>query len=140
MQADTNWDILADEEDDELQLNGVSRVKHVQTCVLTRICHQYPEALKDVILFAVDCAPSMLKPQNGVGKKRGINAKAAALTAEMPSALHSHLFATLRAAVDLQKKKATYEPNDMVGILLFNTVRTSPLGVRVLTPSTVDGE
>jgi hypothetical protein len=77
-----------------------------------------------VILFAVDCAPSMLKPQNGMGKKKGSNAQAAA-AAGMTSPLHSHLFATLRAAVDLQKKKAMYEPNDMVGILLFNTVRIS---------------
>jgi hypothetical protein len=53
-----------------------------------------------------------------MGKKKGSNAQAG-----MTSPLHSHLFATLRAAVDLQKKKAMYEPNDMVGILLFNTVR-----------------
>jgi len=57
-----------------------------------------------------------------MGKKKGSNAQAAA---GMTSPLHSHLFATLRAAVDLQKKKAMYEPNDMVGILLFNTVSIS---------------
>lgn len=121
MQADTNWDILADEDDDELQLNAVSRVEHVGIRVSDANFLQYTEALKDVILFAVDCAPSMLKPQSGMGKKRS-NAQAAA---GMTSPLHSHLFATLRAAVDLQKKKAMYEPNDMVGILLFNTVRIS---------------
>jgi len=37
MQADTNWDILAEDDEEELQLNAVSRVEHVGIRVLTRI-------------------------------------------------------------------------------------------------------
>lgn len=98
MQANNAWDILADEEDDELQLNG------------------YLESLKDVILFAIDCSPSMLAPQPNTSKK------SSQATAEGASPMYSHLFATLRGAVALMKKKAMNEPNDMVGILLFNTM------------------
>ena len=34
-----------------------------------------------------------------------------------------HLHAALEAAVQIQKKKVIVGPNDLVGILLFNTVR-----------------
>lgn len=42
---------------------------------------------------------------------------------DQPSETLSHLFATLKAAVELQKRKAMYEPDHMVGILFFNVVR-----------------
>lgn len=59
----------------------------------------------------------MVAPRRKEVKKKGANDN------EEPSELNSHLFATLRAAAELQKKKALYGPNDMVGIMLFNTVR-----------------
>lgn len=60
----------------------------------------------------------MLAPQSDTGDKKGQS------TASTASPMYSHLFATLRGAVNLLKKKAMNEPNDMVGILLFNTVRS----------------
>ncbi|PVG04448.1 Ku DNA-binding complex, Ku70 subunit [Serendipita vermifera] len=99
MQNNNNWDVIADNDDDELQLSG------------------YGEAMKDVVLIAVDCSPSMLAPQ-----KRGSRKKTSKDDEEDVNANHGHLFATLRSAVELQKRKALYGPDDMVGILLFNTI------------------
>jgi hypothetical protein len=59
----------------------------------------------------------MLAPQKKASKK-----KASTDDEEDVSPNYSHLFATLRSAVELQKRKALYAPDDMVGILLFNTV------------------
>ncbi|CAG8748866.1 6439_t:CDS:2, partial [Acaulospora colombiana] len=73
---------------------------------------QYGEAMKDVVLIAVDCSPSMLAPQ-----KRGSRKKAPKLSKddeEDVGANHSHLFATLRSVVELQKRKALYGPDDMI--------------------------
>jgi hypothetical protein len=38
----------------------------------------------------------------------------------------SHLFAALEAAMQIQKKKVIVGPNDSAGIVLFNTVRSTP--------------
>jgi ATP-dependent DNA helicase 2 subunit 1 len=62
----------------------------------------------------------MIAPRKKESKKKG-----AALRQEDGelSEMNSHVFATLRAAAELEKRKALYGPNDMVGIILFNTVR-----------------
>lgn len=120
MQAENDWDVLAnDEEDDQLRA-GVS-LSPFDSLLLTKTCYlpQYIESLKDVILFAVDCSKSMLEPQMNTSRKKGSKPTQ---SQDQPSATYSHMFTTLRAAVELQKRKAMYEPNDMVGILLFNVV------------------
>ncbi|KAG8812520.1 ATP-dependent DNA helicase II subunit 1, partial [Serendipita sp. 399] len=93
-----NWDVFADNDDEEAQQSG------------------YSDALKDVILFAIDCSPSMMAPQKPQADK---NRPAGGNGDDMGP---SHLFGTLRAAVELMKRKAINEPDDMVGIVLFNIV------------------
>jgi hypothetical protein len=69
---------------------------------------QYYEGKRDVILFAIDCSPSMFDlcdDPDREGEKT------------------CHLLVALNAAVQIQKKKAIVGPNDSVGIMLFNTVR-----------------
>jgi ATP-dependent DNA helicase 2 subunit 1 len=60
-----------------------------------------------VILFAIDCSPSMLESYEDPEHK---------------GAQTCHLLVALNAAVQIQKKKAIVGPNDSVGIMLFNTV------------------
>ncbi|KAG8823837.1 ATP-dependent DNA helicase II subunit 1, partial [Serendipita sp. 401] len=93
-----NWDVFADNEDEELQQSG------------------YADALKDVILFAIDCSSSMMTPRkHQTGKKRPVEGKGD----EMEP---SHLFGAFKAAVELMRRKAINEPDDMIGIVLFNIV------------------
>jgi ATP-dependent DNA helicase 2 subunit 1 len=66
------------------------------------------ETKRDVILFAIDCSPSMLAPY---------------ADPENDGTQTCHLLTALDAAVQIQKKKAIVGPNDSVGIMLFNTVR-----------------
>ncbi|KIY53908.1 Ku DNA-binding complex, Ku70 subunit [Fistulina hepatica ATCC 64428] len=68
------------------------------------------EGKRDVILFCIDCSPSMQKPYNDRNYEGDLQT--------------SHLVAALDAAVQIQKKKIIVGPNDSVGILLFNTTRT----------------
>lgn len=93
--TEQNWDVIAENDEDELQ-------------------EDYLSSLKDVVLFAIDCSPSMMAPQRSNRKGDSME----------PSETNSHLFATLKAAAELQKKKAMYEPNDLVGIILFNVMDT----------------
>jgi hypothetical protein len=63
-----------------------------------------------VILFAIDCSPSMLELYDDP---------------ENEGTQTSHLLVALDAAVQIQKKKAIVGPNDSVGIIMFNTVRVT---------------
>lgn len=65
---------------------------------------------RDVILFCIDCSESMLEPYDDP---------------KYEDVKTCHLFTALEAAMQIQKKKIIVGPNDSVGIMLFNTVRTS---------------
>jgi ATP-dependent DNA helicase 2 subunit 1 len=68
----------------------------------------YFNSQKDVILFCIDCSESMQEYYNDpLDEDRRT----------------CHLLTALEAAVQMQKKKAISSPNDLTGILLFNTVR-----------------
>ena len=62
-----------------------------------------------MILFCIDCSESMSAPREDP-KYEDIQT--------------SHLLTALDAAVQIMKKKVTVGPNDSVGIMLYNTVRT----------------
>lgn len=61
-----------------------------------------------MILFAIDCSPSMLELRDDPVYE---------------DVKTCHLLAALEAAMQIQKKKVVVGPNDSVGIMLFNTVR-----------------
>ncbi|KAF5364412.1 hypothetical protein D9758_010691 [Tetrapyrgos nigripes] len=88
-----DWNRVEDEDDEELQ--DASSF----------------EAKKDVILFCIDCCPSMLElredPDDEDAPKK------------------CHLYAALDAAMQIQKKKIITGPNDSAGILLYNTTKSS---------------
>ncbi|KAJ3935286.1 MAG: SPOC like C-terminal domain-containing protein [Lentinula lateritia] len=85
-----DWNRVDEDEEDELQDAA------------------FFDAKKDVILFCIDCSPSMLAlrpdPENETKNT-------------------SHLYAALNSAMNLQKRKVVTGPNDSFGILLFNTTR-----------------
>ncbi|KAK7043879.1 ATP-dependent DNA helicase II subunit 1 [Paramarasmius palmivorus] len=85
-----DWNKVDDEEDDELQDNS------------------FMESKKDVILFCIDCSPSMQELYDDPNYE---------------NVQTSHLLTALDAAAQIQKKKIITGPNDSVGILLFNTTR-----------------
>ncbi|KAL0576791.1 ATP-dependent DNA helicase II subunit 1 [Marasmius crinis-equi] len=87
-----DWNRVDDEEDDELQDSS------------------FMETKRDVILFCIDCSPSMQELYEDPVYE-GVQT--------------CHLFAALDAAVQIQKKKIITGPSDSVGILLFNTTRRS---------------
>ena len=103
-----DWNRLDDEEDDELQDFSVSLARRVQS-QLTRT--QQLESRKDVILFCIDCSPTMHELREDPAYE---------------DVQTCHLFAALEAAMQIQKKKVVVGPNDSIGILLFNTVGHSP--------------
>ncbi|GBE90053.1 ATP-dependent DNA helicase II subunit 1 [Sparassis crispa] len=84
-----DWNKIEEDEEDELQ-------------------DTYYEGKKDVILFCIDCSPSMLELHEDTKYE------------DMQTC---HLFTALEAAVQIQKKKVIVGPNDAVGIMLFNTTR-----------------
>ncbi|KAK0470359.1 SPOC like C-terminal domain-containing protein [Desarmillaria tabescens] len=86
-----DWSKVDDDEDEELQDTS------------------YFESKKDVILFCIDCSPSMHALYED-SRYEGV-------------VLTSRLHAALEAAMNIQKKKVIIGPNDSVGILLFNTTR-----------------
>ncbi|KAJ7598810.1 SPOC like C-terminal domain-containing protein [Mycena floridula] len=61
---------------------------------------------KDVILFCIDCSPSMMTLRDHP---------------EYEDVQTCHLFEALHACMQIQKKKVIVGPNDSVGIILFNT-------------------
>ncbi|KAJ3862177.1 SPOC like C-terminal domain-containing protein [Lentinula novae-zelandiae] len=85
-----DWNRVDEDEEDELQDAA------------------FFDAKKDVILFCIDCSPSMLAlrpdPEDETKNTR-------------------HLYAALNSAMNLQKRKVVTGPNDSFGILLFNTTR-----------------
>ncbi|TFK63151.1 Ku DNA-binding complex, Ku70 subunit [Pluteus cervinus] len=89
-----DWNKIDDEEDEELQDLSIY------------------EGKRDVILFCIDCSPSMLELYDDPVYE---------------DAKTCHLFTALDAAMQIEKKKVIVGPNDSVGILLFNTSRKSDL-------------
>jgi hypothetical protein len=75
MQADTNWDILADDDDEELQLNAVSRVKHVHTRVLKRISQVHGSSQRRDLVRCRLCSFNVETPEwNGKEKRQQCSA------------------------------------------------------------------
>jgi hypothetical protein len=72
---------------------------------------QYFEGKRDVILFAIDCSPSMLELRDDPNYE---------------DVKTCHLLSALEAAMQVEKKKVVVGPNDSVGIMLFNTVSALP--------------
>ncbi|KAF8824695.1 hypothetical protein HHX47_DHR7000139 [Lentinula edodes] len=89
-----DWNRVDEDEEDELQDAA------------------FFDAKKDVILFCIDCSPSMLalRPDH-----------------EDETKMTSHLYAALNSAMNLQKRKVVTGPNDSFGILLFNTLHKRTL-------------
>lgn len=83
------------------------------------------ETKKDVILFCIDCSPSMQAMYDDP------------IYEDVQT---SHLYAALDAAMQIQKKKVIVGPNDAVGILLFNTVRLLLHLIRRLSKYTATDE
>ncbi|OBZ72522.1 ATP-dependent DNA helicase II subunit 1 [Grifola frondosa] len=70
--------------------------------------NSFYEGKKDVILFCIDCSPSMLELYDD---PRYEDVKTC------------HLQSALEAAAQIQKRKVVVGPSDSVGIMLFNTTR-----------------
>lgn len=68
---------------------------------------QLYEGKRDVILFCIDCSPSMLELYEDPRYEDVQTCK---------------LLTALEAAMQIQKRKVLVGPNDAVGIMLFNTV------------------
>ncbi|KII89726.1 hypothetical protein PLICRDRAFT_562396 [Plicaturopsis crispa FD-325 SS-3] len=85
-----DWNNLDSDDEDDLQ-----DISHL-------------DSKKDVILFCIDCSPSMLALREDPAYE---------------DAQTCHLFTALEAAVQIQKRKIVVGPNDAVGIMLFNTTR-----------------
>ncbi|KAH9917274.1 ku70-like protein [Fomitopsis serialis] len=66
------------------------------------------EGKKDVILFCIDCSPSMLELYEDP---------------KYEDLQTCHLYTALEAAMNIEKRKVMVGPNDAVGIMLFNTTR-----------------
>ncbi|KAI9456788.1 SPOC like C-terminal domain-containing protein [Russula earlei] len=90
-----DWNRLDEEEDEEIQDTSAFERKH------------------DVILFAIDCSPSMLASREDPNYE---NTKT------------SHLLSALDAVVQVEKRKVVVGPYDSVGIMLYNTTRKNDNG------------
>ena len=106
MPAYDDWNKI-DEEEDELQDTSVS-TRPEQPRERATTIFQFLDGKRDVVLFCIDCSPSMLELREDA---RDQNVQTC------------HLFTALEAAMQFQKRKIIAGPNDSVGILLFNTVR-----------------
>ncbi|KAI0833848.1 ku70-like protein [Trametes gibbosa] len=87
-----DWNKVDDEDDEELQ--DISLY----------------ESKRDVILFCIDCSPSMLEMCEDDRYEDVQTCK---------------LMVALEAAMQIQKKKVLVGPNDAVGIMLFNTTKSN---------------
>jgi ATP-dependent DNA helicase 2 subunit 1 len=101
-----DWNNI-DEEDEELQDSTVRSPSSTPLTKSTNPLPQFFDSKRDVILFCIDCSPSM--------------------QCSYPSPTYedietSHLYTALEAAMQIQKKKVVVGPQDAVGILFFNTV------------------
>lgn len=65
------------------------------------------EGKKDVVLFCIDCSPSMLELYDDP---------------KYEDVKTCHLYTALEAAMNIEKRKVMVGPTDVVGIMLFNTV------------------
>ncbi|CCL99933.1 uncharacterized protein FIBRA_01958 [Fibroporia radiculosa] len=84
-----DWNKVDEDDEDELQDNT------------------YLDGRRDVILFCIDCSPSMLELHDDP---------------KYENLQTCHLYTALEAAMEIEKKKVLIGPNDAVGIMLFNTV------------------
>ncbi|EPS94519.1 Ku DNA-binding complex Ku70 subunit [Fomitopsis schrenkii] len=80
------------DEDDEDELENTSRY----------------EGKKDVVLFCIDCSPSMLELYDDP---------------KYEDVKTCHLYTALEAAMNIEKRKVMVGPTDVVGIMLFNTTK-----------------
>ncbi|RPD54794.1 ku70-like protein [Lentinus tigrinus ALCF2SS1-7] len=85
-----DWNKLDDDEEEELQDSSLY------------------EGKRDVILFCIDCSPSMLELYEDPRFEDVQTCK---------------LLTALEAAMQVQKRKVLVGPNDAVGIMLFNTTK-----------------
>jgi len=90
MASYNDWSKIDEDEEDELQDTS------------------YLDGKKDVILFCIDCSPSMLELHDDP---------------KYEDLQTCHLYTALEAAMEIQKRKVIVGPNDAVGIMLFNTTR-----------------
>ncbi|KAH9063618.1 SPOC like C-terminal domain-containing protein [Lactarius vividus] len=90
-----DWNKLDEEEEDELQDNSYFEKNH------------------DVILFAIDCSPSMLALRDDPN---------------FEDSKTSHFLGALNAAVQIQKRKVIVGPYDSVGVMFYNTTRRNESG------------
>lgn len=104
-----DWNQIDEEEDEELQDSSVGLPNEIGGVTCELILLQAFESKRDVILFCIDCSPSMLKLYDDPNYE---------------DAQTCHLYTALDSAVQIQKRKILVGPNDSVGILLFNTVRS----------------
>ncbi|KAI0656449.1 ku70-like protein [Cubamyces menziesii] len=91
-----DWNKADDEEDEELQDSS------------------FYEGKRDVILFCIDCSPSMLEMREDERYEDGVQT--------------CNLMIALEAAMQIMKKKVLVGPNDAVGIMLFNTTKRNESG------------
>ncbi|KAI0724871.1 ku70-like protein [Fomitopsis betulina] len=85
-----DWNKIDEEDEDELE--DTSRY----------------EGKKDVILFCIDCSPSMLELYDDTNYE---------------DVKTCHLYTALEAAMNIGKRKVMVGPNDAVGVMLFNTTK-----------------
>ncbi|KAI0682970.1 ku70-like protein [Cerioporus squamosus] len=90
-----DWNKIDDEEEEELQDTSLY------------------EGKRDVILFCIDCSPSMLELYEDPRYEDVQTCK---------------LLTALEAAMQIQKRKVLVGPNDAVGIMLFNTTKRNESG------------
>ncbi|KAI1792117.1 ku70-like protein [Ganoderma leucocontextum] len=91
-----DWNKIEDDEDEELQDYS-----------------QFYEGKRDVILFCIDCSPSMLELREDP---------------RYEDVQTCNLMAALEAVMQIQKRKVLVGPNDSVGVLLFNTTKRNENG------------
>ncbi|KAI9001483.1 ku70-like protein [Trametes punicea] len=90
-----DWNKTEDDEEEEMQDASLFEGKH------------------DVILFCIDCSPSMLQMRED---ERYEDTKTC------------NLMISLEASMQIMKRKVLVGPNDAVGIMLFNTTRRNESG------------
>ncbi|KAM5544081.1 hypothetical protein V8D89_002267 [Ganoderma adspersum] len=90
-----DWNKIEDDEDEELQ------------------DYSLYEGKRDVILFCIDCSPSMLELREDP---------------RYEDVQTSNLMVALEAAMQIQKRKVLVGPNDSVGVVLFNTTKRNENG------------
>ena len=104
-----DWNKIEDDEDEELQDYSVSRSSWGPRALPSN-SRQFYEGKRDVILFCIDCSPSMLQLREDP---------------RYEDVQTCNLMVALEAAMQIQKRKVLVGPNDSVGVVLFNTVSPS---------------